>query len=72
MKVERECTTTIFKLPRRLSSSNNLIKHLTAHINYEGSLVMKFRGKVKDSNELGMHFFTIVQQALMTYWPTQV
>ena len=41
------------------------------HINYEDSLVMKFRGKVKDSNEIGMHFFTIVQQALLTYWPTQ-
>ena len=34
-------------------------------MNYEDSLVMKFRGKVKDSNELGMHFFTIVQQALL-------
>ena len=33
------------------------------HINYEDSLVMKLRGKVKDSNEIGMHFFTIVQQA---------
>ena len=42
------------------------------HINYEDSLVMKLRGKVKDSNEIGMHFFTIVQQALLTYWPTQV
>ena len=49
-------------------------KHLTVwpHINYEDSLVMKLRGKVKDSNEIGMHFFTIVQQALLTYWPTQV
>ena len=42
------------------------------HINYEDSLVMKLRGKVKDSNEIGMHFFTIVQQALLTYLPTQV
>ena len=42
------------------------------HINYEDSLVMKLRGKVKDSNEIGMHFFTIVQQAPLTYWPTQV
>ena len=49
-------------------------KHLIVwpHINYEDSLVMKFIGKVKDSNELGMHFFTIVQQALLTYWPTHV
>ena len=49
-------------------------KHLTVwpHINYEDSLVMKLRGKVKDSNEIGMHFFMIVQQALLTYWPTQV
>ena len=41
-------------------------------MNYEDSLVMKFKGKFKDSNELGMHFFTIVQQALLTYWTTQV
>jgi hypothetical protein len=26
------------------------------HINYEDILVMKLRGKVKDSNEIGMHF----------------
>ena len=49
----------IFKLPRHLRSRNNLRKHLTVwpHINYEDSLVMKLRGKVKDSNEIGMHFF---------------